>query len=153
MATAHSYGATVKNNATESEAFLYLASNNIRFKRPIKEERKEILQKLNLPASFSRTFDLVYMPEGNDFSVISEIPVDKLILVELKTTKKKLTALPDGFFFGATDNEFQLAKRLGNQYVFCFVSIHSDSPGYAMLSLEALEKKIKTKRVQYQINL
>jgi hypothetical protein len=91
------------------------------------------------------------MPEGA--TSIAAIRPEDLILVELKTTKKKLLSLPAGFFFGATDNEFQLARKLGEQYKFCFISLHPETPKYSLLSLEELEKIIRTKRLQYQINL
>ena len=54
---------------------------------------------------------------------------------------------PKGFFFGATENEFNLAKRLGDGY------IHKDSLSHALLTLTELEKIIKTKRIQFQINI
>lgn len=153
VASTHSYGATIRNNVTESDAFLYLNEQDARFRRPNKNERKSVLKSLNLPTTFSRAFDIVYMSEGDASRSILDIPAEDLLLVELKTTRKKLTALPSGFFFGATQNEFEIAKKLGHQYVFCFVSLHPESRGYVLLTLEELESKIKTKRIQYQINL
>lgn len=79
--------------------------------------------------------------------------IDDITLIELKTTKKKLINLPSGFFFGATESEFALATQLGNQYKFCFISLHIESSNYVLLTLEELNKIIKTKRIQYQINL
>ena len=72
--------------------------------------------------------------------------------MELKTTKKKLPNNLNGFFFGATENEFNLAKLLGNQYLFCFVCLHSESMSYKFMRLYEMEEMIKTKRIQYQIN-
>lgn len=77
----------------------------------------------------------------------------EIILVELKTTKKKLENNPRGFFFGATENEFNLAKKFEDKFRFCFVSLHPDSKGFELLTLSEMNKLIKTKRVQYQINL
>lgn len=151
MAKEHSYNATLKNNATESEAVDFLLTQESRFRVPTKEDRKEILKSLSLPSTFSRAFDLILYPDS------LEGPIDKndddMILVELKTTKKRLPNNPDGFFFGATENEFQLARSLGDKYRFCFVSLHEETKSFALLTLEELEKKIKTKRIQYQINL
>jgi hypothetical protein len=78
---------------------------------------------------------------------------EEITLVELKTTKKKHNNLPNGFFFGATESEFSIAKQLGDAYMFCFVSLHEESKGFVMLTLDQLNKIIKTKRIQYQINL
>lgn len=67
--------------------------------------------------------------------------------------KKKLVNNPRGFFFGATENEFNLAKKFEAKFRFCFVSLHPESRSYKLLTLSELNSIIKTKRVQYQINL
>lgn len=152
MASKHSYGATIKNNITEIGAITFLLTSDSRFRRPTKEERKEILKRLGLPLTFSRAFDLVLLPEINNVDILST-PIENLILVEMKTTQKKLINNPNGFFFGATENEFNLANRLGEQFRFCFISLHPETTGYVLLTSEELHAKIKTKRLQYQINL
>lgn len=152
MAHEHSYGATLENNTTENAAVDFLLASDARFRRPTKGERKEILKRFELPASFSRAFDLVLLPVAFDTDILS-IPAKDLVLVELKTTRKKLVNNPNNFFFGATENEFNLADRLGTQYRFCFVSMHPESKGFVLLTSEELKTKIKTKRLQYQINL
>jgi len=152
MAHEHSYGATRKNNKTENAAIDFLLAVEPRFLRPSKEERKEILKRFNLTPSFSRAFDLVLVPSA-DISDMAKMPTDQLVLVELKTTQKKLANNPEGFFFGATENEFRLADKLGEQYRFCFVSLHPESKNFAMLTSQELNLQIKTKRIQYQINL
>lgn len=151
MASTHSYTATLGNNQTEAGAIDFLLAADPRFKRPTLAERKEVLRLLELSKSFSRAFDLVYMPEGKDNILV--LKPEDLVLVELKTTKKKLVNLPYGFFFGATDNEFQLARKLGDKYKFCFISLHPESAQYSLQSLEELEKLIRVRRLQYQINL
>lgn len=151
MATTHSYGATLKNNKTENNAVQFVLTQNPCLKLPAKEERKQILEALKLPNSFSRAYDLVLLPSPDITNVMSVAP-EKWVLVELKTTMKKLLKNPDGFFFGATANEFALAEKLGDRYVFCFVSMHPESMGYTFVSAKDIEGKIKTKRLQYQIN-
>lgn len=152
MAHQHSYGATIKNNITETSAVDFLLESDAHFKKPSKEERKEILRRLDLPMTFSRAFDLVLLPMVSGMSIM-DVPFEQIVLIELKTTQKKLVNNPDGFFFGATENEFRLADKLGKQYRFCFVSLHPESKGYAMLTSEELNQRIKTRRLQYQINL
>ncbi len=129
----------------------FLLAQNSRLKLPTTKERREILDNLNLAASFSRAYDLVLLPPGK--TRISDVVPGRLVLVELKTTRKQLENNPNGFFFGATENEFQLAKKLERSYLFCFVSLHPQSRSYSLITLSDLEKRIKTKRVQYQINL
>ncbi len=152
MAHEHSYGATLKNNKTENLAVDFLLSADKRFRQPTKEERKEILKRFGLPTTFSRAFDLVLLPLSDSKDIFST-PLEQLILIELKTTQKKLGNNPSGFFFGATENEFNLADKLGDQYRFCFISLHAESMNFVMLTSKELEMKIKTKRLQYQINL
>jgi hypothetical protein len=52
-----------------------------------------------------------------------------------------------------TQNECDRAERLGAQFRFCFVSLHPDSLGYALLTLPELAARATGKRVQYQVNV
>ena len=152
MAHEHSYGATLKNNKTENSAVDFLLASDARFRKPSAAERKDILNRFGLPATFSRAFDLVLLPAPGSTDIKS-VSLDQLMLIELKTTQKRLDNNPSGFFFGATENEFKLADKLGEQYRFCFISLHPESMKYALLTSKELEALIKTKRLQYQINL
>lgn len=152
MAYKHSYGATVKNNKTENSAVDFVLTTNSHFRQPTKEERKALLVRFGLPSTFARAFDLVLLPSAEETDAL-KVPIEKIILIELKTTQKKLPENPKGFFFGATENEFKLADKLGEQYKFCFVSLHPESKNFVLLTLDELAKRIKTKRLQYQINL
>ncbi len=152
MANEHSYSATLKNNKTESNAIQYLLESNKLFRKPTKEQRVILLSRLGLTNKFSRAFDLVLLPT-EDYNDILDVPNNHLVLVELKTTQKRLTDNPTGFFFGATENEMNLAQILDHQFRFCFVSLHPESKGFVLLTLNELTPKIKTKRLQYQINL
>lgn len=154
MANTHSYTITLDNNKSEKEALNYLIESNIEFLNPDKKSRKFIMEKLNIPNQFSRAFDLIMIKGRDNTSQSIELyDFEDIVLVELKTTKKKLPKLPKGFFFGATESEFKLARILKEKYKFCFVSIHEESLSYSLLTLDELEKIIKTKRIQYQINL
>jgi len=152
MASEQSYNITLSNNKSEKEGIQLLLEKDDTFINPTASERKEILQKLNLPPTFTRAFDLVKVKSKIN-QELAEYSIHEIQLIELKTTKKHLPNLPKGFFFGATQNEFDIAQRLGDKYMFCFVSLHEGSKDYALLTLMELEKIIKTKRIQYQINL
>lgn len=121
-----------------------------------KDERKRILELLDQPKNFSRSFDMVLVPKFAD-SVLSieaiETHIDEITLVELKCTRAFLPNNPKGFFFGATQNEFEFGELLGDKYRFCFVCLNPNSRSYAMLSVPELEAIMRTKRIQYQINL
>lgn len=155
MSRQHSFVLTLKNNRTEKEGLEFARAAERRFVLPDKAGRASLLNALEIPKKLSRAFDLVLLPEGQDAAVdhIDVKDVSRLILVEVKTTKAHLPRFPSGFFFGATQNEFELASRLGSQFRFCFVCLNPSSPGIAVLTLSELEAKIRTKRVQYQINL
>ena len=154
MARPHSYVITKSNNRTETEAISYLLKEKPHFIHPDKEGRKRIMEKLGLERGFSRAFDLVMVGKHTNLEkAIEALDSEPVTLVELKTTMKKHPNNPEGFFFGATENEFKLARKMGDRYKFCFVSLHPESRSYALLTLPELEKRIRTKRVQYQINL
>ena len=153
MASPQSYTLTRSNNTTEKEALSYLILQDSDFILPDKDSRKKLMDMFNISKNFSRAFDLVYIKNSGDNNSITVNDKDNIIFVELKTTKKYLPNNPRGFFFGATKNEFDLAKKLDVKYKFCFVSLHKDSLSYALLTTSELESLIKTKRIQYQINL
>jgi len=154
MAYKKSYSITINNNKTEKEGIDYLLETDVNFIRLDKDGRKEIMSLLQLEKKYSRAFDLILIPGHTNLEKIIHLKkTDEVTLVELKTTKKKLLNNPKGFFFGATENEFDLAKQLGANFKFCFVSLHPESKSYSLLTLNELDKIIKTKRIQYQINL
>lgn len=154
MAGKHSYTITVKNNETESEGARYLLRTDKRFIRPDLESRKKILHILKLSDKFLRAFDLIIV-EGHTnrekgFSLKS---LKRCTLVELKTTKKLLPNNPKGFFFGATKNEINLAKKLGNKFKFAFVCLNPKKKSTVLMTWKEFEKLEHKKRIQYQINI
>jgi hypothetical protein len=154
MTSEQSYTITLNNNRTEKAAIDYVVASDRRFWVPAPSSRKHILTKMNLNPSYARAFDLVLTEDGvGADSQLAVQDIDSVTLVELKTTRKYLPESPRGFFFGATQNEFDLAAALGDRYRFCFVCLHPDSIGYSLLTLAELEPLIRTKRTQYQVNL
>lgn len=154
MASNKSYTITLENNRSEKEALTFLLESDVNFLNPTQESRKLILELLKIDKKYIRAFDLILIPGHTNLEEIIELnKLEEIVLVELKTTKKKHVNLPYGFFFGATESEFSIATQLGEAYRFCFVSLHEDSKGFVMLSLDQLNKIIKKKRIQYQINL
>jgi hypothetical protein len=156
MARARSFLITVSNNKTEKEGIDYLGANAAGFFYVDRVTRLHILNLLDQPPSFSRAFDMIYIPRFDGQAVtenVIETNINEVILIELKTTKKYLPENPKGFFFGATENEFRFAKSVGAKFRFCFVCLHPHSLSYAMLSMDELLAAIKTKHIQYQINL
>lgn len=151
----HSFTITLSNNITEKAGLKHLLDAEPEWILPDKTTRREILDAFGLPKTFARAFDLVWIKGRKRTDLISPLTAtpEDIVLIELKTTKKNLPDNPHGFFFGATQNEFDLAKRLGDSFRFCFVCLHPDNPSHKLLTLDELEARIQTKRVQYQVNL
>lgn len=156
MSRKHSFKLTLSNNATEKEGVNYLIEKQTGFFKIDKTMKKELLDKVNIPHNYLQSFDLIYIPKlkGTKFKDnYIETHLDEILFIELKTTKKYLPENPKGFFFGATENEFNFGKLLGEKFRFCFVCLNEKSLSYKMLTINALEKIIKNKRIQFQINL
>ena len=156
MSRKHSFKLTLSNNVTEKQGINYLIEEQTGFFIIEKEMKKELLDRVHIPHNFLQSFDMIYIPKlkGIKFEKdFIETHLDEILFVELKTTKKYLPENPKGFFFGATENEFNFGKLLGDRFRFCFVCLNEKSPSYAMLTIEELEKIIRNKRIQFQINL
>lgn len=152
----HSFVITLSNNITEKEGVRHIIANEEGYFEVNNSTKKEILSLLQIDKKYIKSFDLIFIPNLKKSAFQQntiEIYLDDIILIELKTTKKFLPENPKGFFFGATENEFNFAKILGSKFRFCFVSLHTNSLSCALLSLEELESRIRTKRIQFQINL
>jgi hypothetical protein len=156
MSRKHSFTLTLSNNVTEKEGVLYLLDNYTGFFKIDLEIKKELLDLLKIDRRYLQSFDLIYLPDMVGKTVNSEFLktyLEDIIFVELKTTKKYLPENPKGFFFGATENEFNFGKLLKDRFLFCFVTLNEKAPSFVLLSIEELDKIIRNKRIQYQINL
>lgn len=155
MARPHSFRITLSNNKTEKEGLAYLLAAEPEWFLPDTAGRRHVLEVFGLDKKFSRAFDLVWVKgrkrEDDKQAVLAQ--TDDVVFIELKTTKKRLLKHPAGFFFGATENEFNFAKALGDRFKFCFLCLHPESTRHVLLSAKELEPLIKTRRIQYQINL
>ena len=156
MSRKHSFVLTLSNNVTEKEGVNYLIENHTGFFKIDLATKKELLNLLKIEHRFLQAFDLIYIPEMVGKIVNSDFLqtyLEDIILVELKTTKKYLPQNPKGFFFGATENEFNFGAILGSRFRFCFVSLNEKGSSFALQTIQELEQRIKHKRIQFQINL
>ena len=151
-----SFTITVSNNKTEKAGIDYLTANATGFFYVDNLTRKRILELLEMPAKYVRAFDMVYIPRF-DRQILTEdfieTHIDEIILIELKVTRKYLPENPKGFFFGATQNEFDFGERLRDKFRFCFVSLHERGSSHVLMTIAELEAIIRNRRIQYQINL
>jgi hypothetical protein len=156
MSRKHSFTLTLSNNVTEKEGVNFLIENYTGFFKIDLATKKELLDLLEIEHRYLQAFDLIYISDmvGKEVnSSFLQTYLEDIILVELKTTKKYLPENPKGFFFGATENEFNFGKILGDRFRFCFVSLNEKGSSYSLQTLEELEARIKNRRIQYQINL
>jgi hypothetical protein len=156
MSNTKSFKITISNNITEKEGITYLLNKHLGYFKVDLDTKKRLLDMLEVPRNFLQSFDLIYISElsGSVFNSESlDTNLDKIQFIELKTTKKFLPENPKGFFFGATENEFKFAKLLKEKFRFCFVCLNKQSLSHSVLTLEELEAIIRSKRIQYQINL
>ena len=122
MSRKHSFILTLSNNVTEKECVNYLITNHTGFFKIDLTMKKELLNLIKIDHKFLQAFDLIYIPDmlGKIITVdFLQTSLEDIILVELKTTKKYLPENPKGFFFGATENEFNFGNILGDKFRFC----------------------------------
>jgi hypothetical protein len=156
MSRKASFTLTISNNFTEKEGINFLIDNATGFFKIDLLTKKTLLDLLNIDYKYLQAFDLVYIPDmvGKTINSTSiETYLEDILLIELKTTKKYLPENPKGFFFGATENEFNFGKILGDKFRFCFVSMNEKGSSFALQTIKELEARIKNKRIQFQINL
>jgi hypothetical protein len=122
--------------------------------------KRRILELIGTTGAFGhQTFDLVMTPRPEPAITISNIDAHfaNLTLVEMKTTKGVVRdqALP-GFFFGATEREYAMARALGPRYCFAFVVLNENNvfgkPFAVLLTLDEVQARTRQQRVQYQVN-
>ncbi len=139
-----------ENYDKQDKGFSFLKVELPGFYVPNKSEKKQLLEILGISKRFQQTFDAVCM-KVSDFSKIKT--AKDFDLLEIKTTGKHLPALPEGFFFGMTENEEMLLKVFEGKYFLCLLSLHPKSKNFVLVDWSQLETLTQNKRVQYQINL
>jgi hypothetical protein len=153
------FGKSLSNRRVENRG-LALLLEDPRFQAPDLPTKRKIIELLPVKGEFGiQTFDAV-MTETPMPAITAENlnqHMSSLRLVEMKTTAKRIQDQNlNGFFFGATEREYAMAKALGHQYLFAFVVLNADNvygrPFFILLTLEEVERRTRAKRVQYQVN-
>ena len=158
-----SHGKSKRNRVVEKAGLHDVLLKDPRFQAPSTETKRHILKALGLGDSKlygPQSFDAIMVPPGvtQITTVNLSAHVEQMVLIEMKTTKKQIRR-PNlaGFFFGATQREYDLAEKLGDRFRFAFVVLNSENifgkPFAVLLSLNELELRTRSKRIQYQVNL
>ena len=157
------HGKSKRNRVVEKAGLHDVLLKDRRFQAPSTETKKAILKALGLGDTKlygPQSFDAIMLPQATEPIDESTLPrhLEQVVLVEMKTTKKPIKdAGLAGFFFGATQREYDLAAKLGEKFRFAFVVLNSANtygkPFAVLLTLPELEHRTRAKRIQYQVNL
>lgn len=148
-----------QNRKTEN-AGLAVLLRDPRFQQLPLQTKKEVAGQIGVPSRFgTQAFDAVMTdspaPPLTALNLASWL--GSLHLIEMKTTRRAIDDRLSGFFFGVTARELELAELMGDRYLFAFVVLNRsnsfDSEFFVLLTAKELEERIRTKRVQYQVNL
>jgi hypothetical protein len=159
VATGSKFTKSQSNKGTE-KAGLSLLLTDQRFQRVDLATKRRILALIGKTDAFGiQTFDAVMTPEPADPITVGSVEAafPSLRLIEMKTTRKAIqNESLNGFFFGATEREYEMARTLGNRYMFAFVVLSSANeygrPFAVLLTLEEVERRTRQRRIQYQVN-
>lgn len=156
------FGRSRANRSTENEGLRVLLSDG-RFQVVDLVVKRRIVEAMGFGSGGrygTRTFDAVMTPAPAEpiTGANLERHLGTLRLIEMKTSR---APVPDAtlrtFFFGATQNEYELASLLGDRYLFAFVVLNDRNvygrPFAVLLTLDQVESRTKAKRVQFQVNL
>jgi hypothetical protein len=157
------HGKSKRNRVVEKAGLHDVLLKDLRFQAPTTETKKAILKALGLgDTKFygPQSFDAIMLPQPTEVIDETTLPrhLEQIVLVEMKTTKKPIKdAGLAGFFFGATQREYDLAAKLGEKFRFAFVVLNTANaygkPFAVLLTLQELEHRTRAKRIQYQVNL
>jgi len=160
VATNSKFTKSLANSGTERAGLSLLLADQ-RFQVPNLATKRRIVELIGEPeASFGiQTFDAVMTPRGEPPITVENVDglFPELRLIEMKTTRKPIqNASLNGFFFGATEREYEMARILGERYLFAFIVLTSANeyarPFAALLTLDEVEKRTRSRRTQYQVN-
>ena len=159
VATNSKFTKSLANSGTEKAGISLLLADQ-RFQVPNLATKRRILELIGKSEAFgTQTFDAVMTPRAEP--PISVENVDGLFpdlrLIEMKTTRKPIqNASLNGFFFGATEREYDMARTLGERYLFAFIVLNSANefaqPYAVLLTLDEVERRTRKRRTQYQVN-
>lgn len=159
MAAGSKFTKSKSNKGTEKEG-LGLLLTDPRFQVPNLATKRRILELIGKTEAFgTQTFDAVMTPEP--LPPVTAENVDGLFptlrLIEMKTTRKAIqNSALHGFFFGATEREYDMARTLGDRYLFAFIVLNSGNeygrPFAVLLTLGEVERRTQKRRIQYQVN-
>lgn len=151
------------NAGTEARAHDFVLQDT-RFQKPDHNTKKRILELLELDGGTwsAQSFDLVMLaPETTLALDVHNVDryIDRITLVEVKSTRSGavIDIRLNGFFYGSSKTQYDLADAAGDRLVFVFVVLTDTNrygkPFFAVVPFSELERRTRAKRIQYQVNL
>ena len=150
---------SLSNKGTEKEGIRLLLAD-LRFQVVDLLAKRRILELIGKPGAFgTQTFDAVMTPRRAAPITLDNVDqaFPTLTLIEMKTTRKPIkNESLHGFFFGATEREYDMARTLGDRYLFAFIVLNDTNdygrPFAVLLTLDEVERRTQKRRIQYQVN-
>lgn len=112
-------------NVTAGKAALILVGKGLGYSIPTSNQKKNLVvafAKRDMIV-YGKAFDVVRLQEFVDLNSLDEIEANlgKILLCEIKSTRKKVAPDFRGYFFGLTAAEVLVAQSLKSQFRFIFV--------------------------------
>jgi hypothetical protein len=148
------------SNARTQKVGLGILLGDPRFQGVNLATKRAILQQVAPFGDFGpQSFDCVMTPDPVEPLTAENVTphLATLRLIEMKTTRKPIRDVGlNQFFFGATAREFELARVLGDRFLFAFVVLNTNNefarPFAVLLTHDQVAERTRTKRVQFQVN-
>lgn len=127
----------LSGSATAKRALSILVSKDARFVVPTAAQRKNLVVAFakNDMIIYGKAFDCVRLAGHVNLNVVEEIEahLPRITIIEIKSTRKRLSVDFGGHFFSLSGAEMLVAQSLKNRFKFAFVNINSGT--YLELSL------------------
>lgn len=132
------------------------AKDSVRWEWPeIRKELWKVVSEGPLQQQFNTFCDFVDR-FYNSFDLCVKRQDFEWIFIEMKVSKTKCDSadILDGFFFGASPNELEFARKLGSRHLFCFARhAEDDTVDYKMIQFAELESRLAHWHNSIQITL
>lgn len=113
-------------SATAGKAALLLASKGLGYFVPTAKQKKNLVVAFakNDKIVYGKAFDVVRLEDAVNLDSLEEVEANlsKILLCEIKSTKKDIAVDFRGHFFGLTAAEVLVAQSLKEQFRFIFVN-------------------------------
>lgn len=116
--------------ATAKKAAAILVAKDVGFSIPSAKQRQNLLVAFAKRGKvvYGKAFDVVKLSAAVNLDDLADVEaqLDKIVVCEIKSSKKLLRPGFSGYFFGLTGAEVLVAQSLKKQFKFVFVNTSTD---------------------------